>query len=1239
MTHTPTPAAIACSLSGAYLIEASAGTGKTWTLTGIILRLLIEKNIAPERIIATTFTRAAAAEMQERVYHRLVEFEDCCHWLQLILVEHNLYQVEEEVRVQAFEQGADTLPALNDPINQYLLNFLLNEHPKTLEVIIRRVQLLLSTLNKLFVGTLDSLAQKWLKEFGDDIGIKGERTLLMDDSPLIRRIVHDALRQEHARLYTHQPLLYELIGAKIFAKVEEMVAMTANAMHFYGAPIDEVATIDDTQLQAMQASLMNVLAEDFLALEPYYDEAFCRAQGMNARKAITTLLGLLPNMVAQLHQQGLSYFSKLSKEEDKLLGGFTKDNIYNIFNKGKDAGLARWQEVSKPLLVLGEIYQGCVQVVASYWYALIAQIAQKIRHEGKRLLEESKETTFALQMANLTQALAGRQGEKLAKHIRHLYPVALIDEVQDINGEQAKLIERLYLRGFSKTEEDNKWFLLLVGDPKQAIYRFRGGDVANYTRLKHKGMDTSLTLDINRRSSRRLIEALNQWFCADEEALSCLGDEIFYHPVSASKGDAHWQYQTSGADISAVPTQPICVLAVQNQSDHQPIDVLAAHINTLLQSGVMLGDRALLPSDIAVLTFSNDKLYQVQAALGAFGIDGVISKNESVFHSEACHALYALIQAMINPSDANLGRMLTLLFRLTLESSQELLTEETQKSILLIYLKRLDRQWQRAGVGAALEMALAQMPQIAQMGDDKLSVWQYLSEFDDAKRHLTDMWQLISLLAMQEGSTHQIATFLMEQMTKSAVEESQERLTLPSDSSVQLLTVHKSKGLEFAVVYVVGLEGELKKDTSYKLYPYSDTQGERRLSATPHRHNTDEYYQTLDQKEDVNERRRLAYVALTRASEQLIIIAKESSRNTESLLKQWGVLENKQLTIPERMKGYMQILPYDELVQTNSLIKQSYQYQHASVQNIEHLPWQRVYPKVRFEGVYRTSFTALSYYFDWATQTRARIEPSPDIPDYDATEETTTALGQAQDIRASFVKGAAAGTFLHKVLEMMNAKDGAHVSQTIIQQAKALAMPVELTDEKSMAHMQLRAWLIEVASRPFLASGVALSALGKAQRQSEMSFMLGLGEHFELSALHKIFSQYSDKPLPKFFDVDRFFGYLSGEIDLVYCAQGKYYVVDYKSNFLGEAPTHYHQAALEEAMNTHGYWLQATVYQLALHRLLKLRIKDYQGNETSYLGAVEYVFLRGVSQADDSSGRLVWQPPMALIWALDRFFS
>ncbi len=149
MTHTPTPAAIACSLSGAYLIEASAGTGKTWTLTGIILRLLIEKNIAPERIIATTFTRAAAAEMQERVYHRLVEFEDCCHWLQLILVEHNLYQVEEEVRVQAFEQGADTLPALNDPINQYLLNFLLNEHPKTLEVIIRRVQLLLSTLNKL----------------------------------------------------------------------------------------------------------------------------------------------------------------------------------------------------------------------------------------------------------------------------------------------------------------------------------------------------------------------------------------------------------------------------------------------------------------------------------------------------------------------------------------------------------------------------------------------------------------------------------------------------------------------------------------------------------------------------------------------------------------------------------------------------------------------------------------------------------------------------------------------------------------------------------------------------------------------------------------------------------------------------------------------------------------------------------------------------------------------------------
>lgn len=241
--HIP---ALDCELQGGYLIEASAGTGKTWTLTGILLRLLIEKKYPPERIIATTFTRAAAAEMQERLQDRLNEFYHYIHWLQSKKQQYPAWfsigfdnQNIDDVMIQ-IEQNAKSIGIIgcDDPVNNYLIRYLLTDiEPRALDFAVLRTSLLLATLDKLFVGTLDSLAQKWLKEFSSEMSYQPETKITMNDDEIIHSLIHDELRCEHSLIANHQPKLYQMIGTALFRETEDVFNAVGVSLQFYNADI------------------------------------------------------------------------------------------------------------------------------------------------------------------------------------------------------------------------------------------------------------------------------------------------------------------------------------------------------------------------------------------------------------------------------------------------------------------------------------------------------------------------------------------------------------------------------------------------------------------------------------------------------------------------------------------------------------------------------------------------------------------------------------------------------------------------------------------------------------------------------------------------------------------------------------------------------------------------------------------------------------------------------------------
>lgn len=1292
-TTTDLPPAIACTLKGVYLIEASAGTGKTWTLTGIILRLLVEQRYAPERIIATTFTRAAAAEMQERIQERLSVFYRYLTWVKSRQLAYSHWFVDDlsihervnelmSVATCAHIEGAD------DPINVHLMNHLLSQDAKVFDDAIRRVGLLLATLDKLFVGTLDSLAQKWLKEFSAEIGHRPKADILYDSADITTAIIHDALRQEHARIMMHEPRLYEVIRhSDIFSDLDKAYHSVNLTMQFFGSPIDESINIDDAYLIDLQKQIDEFLQADFLQFDAFKDKDYRTKNKINGRNALLNHWHYLFEICDLMKNFGVNFIHHLAKHHIKWLDGIAsvidKDNV---FNKGYDESVKKnlMAFIEHDLTKLSEIYHQINDIQNHYRAYLYRQIALEVQAKTPVWLENQHKTTFTIQMNRLNQAL--KASPNLARHIRHRYPVALIDESQDVNGAQVELIRQIYLSDIKKQSEktdgqnDGKssyGFVLFVGDPKQAIYRFRGGDVANYNRMKNIGKDSQnqkpmikqhLTLTVNRRSNKTLIDALNAWFSGGQDNQHAnLGDGIFYQQITAHHQTQNLSWQSSDQTLpSYLGDLPFAMLHLAKDSEHNLLQLTAWHINSVLQGGHTIqtpdGRRAIRPSDIAILTARHDSLTGIKSYLDMLNIPSIAAREINVFETQAGQDIHALLMACMDMGNVEkLGRLLTSsLFGQSLDEAMMILgvhdndkTDVQLKSNLLIYLSKVFEKWRHFGVVNALNFALSTHP----FYPHDHSLWLDIAKFGE--RYLADICQILEIVGGQEHL--QMLAFIdwykMQARLGGDVADEYKRMTLPSESGISLMTMHASKGLEFPIVYVLELDKAVRANNTM-FYPYSNERFERRISPTPHKIGQPNYYQEQDQKESLDEKKRLGYVALTRASEQLFIVAEDLSSKRQLDLRPlflWCEANDEKLSLPIRMQAKMDWLNLD----ADDFIKTPYCSGDVDLHKIPYHHWQQTMPTTQFFGVYQTSFTALVSQLDKKTKSLIGQPDHDEVAVVVTDDEMITA---DDDIRSVFMRGVIAGDFLHQVLQKVNTQGEPierlkaisktidevarylgltdYMSQNMSQNAQKLRNHDVLIDDEATLHHRLVLWLNDVIHAPFYASKTNLVSLNANNSVREMSFVLGLKQHFGINELNVVFKRYSDRPIQLTKDGNHrpLYRYLKGEIDLMYEKDGKFYVLDYKSNFLGNSPKDYHLAAMNEAMDKAGYWLQAAIYQVALHRLLKIRISNYIGNEDKYLGSVEYLFLRGVCD-DEALGRLVWNVPVELVLNLDKLFN
>ncbi|PWK14570.1 exodeoxyribonuclease V beta subunit [Psychrobacter immobilis] len=1469
--------AVDVDLTGKHLIEASAGTGKTWTLTGIVLRLLIEARRAPEQIIATTFTRAAAAEMRQRIHDRLVDFYQLLQWVNSLSADisnkealyPNILQVMPESdkdkqegkksstdlnteigadelnqdlatdkqaaatkRAQAKKDREDWLVAqakyvrldgiMQDPINLHLVGYLLDHvysYPMT--EAIRRTALVLTTLDKLFVGTLDSLAQKWLKEYSSETGHQQGMAIIEESSieQVTDSIIHDELRQFQSRLHHEQPKLYALMDqqGKLTA-VSDHKKYVTRSLNFISAPIDEIKLEQGFDFTAYEKLIYEFAQLDLADIQPYLNPDYRKSQGFRGNSNLTNHFDALVDVHQKVAQYQLVFNSHLNERENKILTSLqdarypNEDGKIKNFNKDREKEhqtLFELETISK-LMVLLDMVEGLNQHMLLVLANLNRHIVLAVRDRLPIILEERGETTFSLQMVRLNQALTGRQGEKLARYIRHHYPVALIDESQDINGAQAIMIESIYLpkkKGKvadndkqSATKKASHEFLLLVGDPKQAIYGFRGGDVANYNYMKAQFDKSTLwTLDINRRSNAGVINALNCWFgMADvttgENKLAQLGAGIYYQHIKAAKPENQlsWFNEPDAHSTTLVnevlSAQPVSVLHLPYDKDkeleYDEHEITARHIATLLNSGQTLKGKLIQPSDIGVLARTKKDLKRVEDELIKLNVPTLTTSDVSIFETIMAEDVAALLSAMLYPYRHDMiNRVLTShLYGLSIKNIKAMMTDhesgvtdsssttsahshnsnskdtsvneatDNKKSYqdFITYLKEGAQRWQHFGILSALHYLLDKNP-IQPQG-----VWQALAAHPEGDRHIMDLRHVMDILA-QYGlgmGEHELLAWFRQNIDAAPNSDWAKQYPLPTESGVQLMTIHKSKGLEFPIVYVLGMGDASRRsgtNEKYGLYLYNadqapsalvqqsldsqSTGNQRRFSPIQGSATTDDYYTDIETREDFDEMRRLGYVAFTRASEQLYVVLRDPNDTRDMKRKPvfyWFESPEAKFELPDRLKGTIGMLRghkvnefYDNNYASNDaksagvndnvqLAATKLDVHKPATETIEYASFAEVMKTNYFYGWAKTSFTALARQLDESTQTMAIVdERIDDAIDIDMAELLTSnsaspsskksleALGELSlkledDIRFTFVKGANAGTFLHEIFEKIDFSNKAQWSQVIDRAISSYQLPLvyssaeqqgrrsqakkqeqgddgsfntsslDLASIDATKHEALIAWIEEVLHAPLLASNQPLFSLNKGQRFSELEFNMGLSENFKAQDISKLFQQYLPNEMDKHVTLvpqnkAHLYRYLRGEIDLVYEHAGKYYVVDYKSNFLGNSLSDYNENTLKQAMSKAGYWLQAAIYQVALHRFLSIRIPDYAGNEDKYLGAVEYVFLRGVydpnsqiaddlsqdvkeadnshSMHNDRYGLVTWDIPIDFIKGLDALFG
>ena len=1193
---------ITLPLNQISLIEASAGTGKTYTIGSLYLRLLLkagENNFSRplnvEEILVVTFTDMATEELKKKIRERITGAID---------------------KLTAFAETQDKSTFKNDEFLTALCQDL------DIFEAIHHLKLAEQNMDLAAIYTIHGFCRRMLMQYAFHSGIHFNLELIKDQSDLLVHFANEFWREhfyplpfEMADFIANElgspdyvlSLLKSDLGKNLIVDLENQQALSISITEFLhqylGEYFKDIKALKRFWLEnagKISELIIEELNKDYAKGEP---------KSLSRRSYNTSRLAKWIDQVNAwandprdyvLNEILMSYFTQSALGEKGEEGA--SPFIAPIFTELEERANALMSPDLLRRVILYHYRQGLQQKLLDY----------KLNHQEK---------SFDDLLRLLCEALQGPQGNELAEMIRFQYPFAMIDEFQDTDSQQYAIFSKIY----RDNPEKNTGFIM-IGDPKQAIYRFRGADIFTYLKASDEAQ-SRFELTKNYRSEKHLVDGVNALFDFPQSpfiyqnikftAVDSRDDHLRFY-LNGKAEPAYRFYLTESDKVNKTEMAKICAISIQHWLKS------AAENQAVFQNEDTC--KTLQAANIAVLVRDKNEAALVKNELQKLGIASVyLSDQNSVFDSNVAKELAWMLKACLNVAERPiLNAIATALFGLNAADIHQIQQNEADWQRWADSFTQYQQTWQRQGILAMLHKILLEQGISARL----------LSQAT-GERDLTDFLHLAEIL-QQAATLHESEAALLSWFEKQIQGEGRQEAQIRLESErqlVKIVTIHKSKGLEYDLVWLPFLAVPSKDPSKKDINIYYSKERDETLWDMENRNLNALYEETFA------EELRLLYVALTRAKYQMAFalpaqfdkkwnalhyvlsqgeIGKEinllDSKDTETLLQ----------TFKEKMQDNVEICTKPNLEALTAL---SINTKHDELKAAEFTG--------NIEQDWRiTSFTSIEqghrrqYYFtESAGKKHVVFDDAKDYDSQNAIEMSTALLSENESNILDLPRGKQVGTALHRHFENCYFSDLANTEE-IDKLRQSLQLDETFTEP-------LQNWLQQISHTPLSNEiGIALADLTNKDCIKEMPFYLAIREHFDVEAFNRALKAHHYLPSEPL-QFEQIQGMVRGSIDLVFRHNGKYYLVDYKSNFLGSTLSDYNQEALKKEMLHSHYDWQYLIYTLALHRYLQSVVPDY--DYARDFGGVFYLFLRGMN-GEPQSGVFYDRPSVELITELDGVF-
>lgn len=1160
-------------LVGQQLLEASAGTGKTYTITQLYLRLLLgrgragEKPLKVQEILVLTFTIAATQELKDRIRDLIVR-----------------------ARV-AFQEGHSEDNNIHGLI----------EESKDL----RRDQLLLTDaiqwLDDAAIHTIHGFCARMLSENSFQAGVLFDQDLDADKAALLNLAAEDIYRRQILTL----PAIERTIALKIWPNPQRLRQSLEPLLYRHNLKllpaIDETAVFPETLGEKIVLAKQLWLAEDLSSL--------------------IASSGVKKNLSAYRSLNKMDYFCRDQEDLDpdsKLWTFWAHDNLANAMKKDQAVP-------AHPCLDLLTDIQSDLSKIAAIKIRLWHQALQATRNH----LEQQKASNAQLTVDDLLIQMqkATRLNPGWCNQLAREFPAILVDEFQDTDDIQYEIFRSIH-------QAHDEHLLLLIGDPKQAIYQFRGADVYTYIAAKRESQG-QYNLDTNYRSSRLLVEAINALF--GQEAIFGSHEDILFSRSNASSEADKKNLTLNDRTIAPIEffipyraDGPMLRPRGITLSMAYAAEAICKILNHEENHQMLIDGKSIRAGQIALLTRNRKEARAARQALSERRINSVFVTQDSVLLEQTAADLLLILEGIFNPLHERrlVSAMSCHLIQSTMQEIHGYREDDGQQHSIILEFQQYQAVWKRHGIAAMIHQLIRQR-QLAQ-------IWLGDAE---GERQLTNLRHLAEILQLQslelDGMQPLVNWFKKARQTELERPADNRQLRLESDENlVKIVTMHSAKGLEYDVVVIpVGnfSSQSRKNKLDPVLFHQEDEAGHIRVCAEL---GNNEIHRKTALKESLEEDMRLLYVAMTRARSRCLIGLPLTSGFSNTAIANLLGLSDCKLDAEEIHQQLLNLAAGISTVVTVESVKTSrlkLEQPKLALNPPKPLPDIRDHWQIH-------SYTGITRMLEHSPnntelpQGYADDDSQAENPFYPALSEQTKQPGKpAAEPTAShlnynrfnFDRGPHVGVALHSMLEKINFQANDELQ---IMACQRLLQQLDLNPSQWLEPSHQ--WLADILHTPLSSETFSLQDIARSDRVDELEF------HFPISSGQALITTCQNYGYLEGYQADgaALEGMMTGKIDLICRYNGRYYIIDYKSNFLGFEDADYYAKSLTNAISQHQYDLQYLIYSVALKKFLDSRLPEE--NFEILFGGVYYLFLRGMN-GTIGSGVYSDRPSLALLQALE----